>query len=504
MKVFTTSQVREIDAYTIANEPVASIDLMERAAKAFADKFCVFFNNSCSVKVFAGTGNNGGDALAVARILNENKFRVRVYLVKLSPKLSKDCQVNLDRLKASSPGMVTIIEETSGLPEISREDIIIDGIFGSGLSRPVEGIAAKMIQHINNSGAKIVSIDIPSGLYGEDNRSNITGNIIKADLTFTFQFPFLSFFFADNGQYTGKWEVLDIGLHREAIINTESPYFCLDAEEIRKILKPRKKFSHKGTYGHALLIAGSYGMMGAAVLSVKSCLRGGAGLVTAHIPKCGYGIVQTAAPEALISIDESDLSFSVVPDLSRYTATGAGPGLGCSPAAAKAMKYLLEKNKKPVVIDADGLTILSGNQEWYGLLPEESILTPHPGEFDRLAGSSGSMYERYLKQLALSKKHKVIIALKGAHTIITSPGGKVWFNTTGNPGMATGGSGDVLTGLIVSLLAQGYSPLESTIAGVYLHGIAGDLAKKDKGEESLIASDLIEYTGKAFLAVNNS
>jgi len=502
MKVFTTSQIREIDASTIANEPVASIDLMERAAGAFAARFVKYFNPSHAVKVFAGPGNNGGDALAIARMLSEKKYQVRVYLINLSSKLSEDCNINLARLKSLSPDIVTDIITKTTLPELTEKDVVIDGIFGSGLSRPAEDLAAQIIHHINDSDAQVISIDIPSGLYGEDNRFNKPENILQADRTLTFQFPFLSFFFADNEQYTGLWEVLDIGLHQDTIRNMKSPCISLDITDIQSILKPRNKFSHKGTYGHALLISGSYGMMGAAVLGAKSCLRGGAGLVTVHVPKCGYSIIQTSVPEALTSIDESELIFTGISDISGYSAIGTGPGLGCDAGTINGMKRLLENVSVPLVIDADGLNILSEHKEWYNMLPENTILTPHPGEFDRLTGKSASMYERYLKQLEFSATYNVIIALKGAHTIITSPEGNTWFNTTGNPGMATGGSGDVLTGLIVSLLSQGYTPLESTIAGVYIHGLAGDLAKTDIGEESLTASDLIDYTGKAFLKVN--
>ena len=501
MEIFTASRVREIDAFTIKNEPILSIDLMERAAQAFTEWFVINAGISQSVKIFAGPGNNGGDALAIARLLLDRNYNIQVYLLAFSPNLSNDCRTNLERLRQFSTNNVTTLDEKTSIPEITRSDIIIDGIFGSGLSRPVDGFPAEVIRHINKSGAKVIAIDIPSGLFGEDNRQNNPENIIKADTTLSFQFPFLSFLFADNEKYTGRWEILDIGLHQDAIKQTETSCHTLEASDIKKILKPRSKFSHKGTFGHALLISGSYGMMGAAVLGAKACLRGGAGLVTAHVPKLGYDIIQGAVPEAITSIDESDSLFTGLPSLSPFNAVGIGPGLKCTEKSGKCLERLLREIKVPLVMDADALNMLSGNQELYSLLPEYTILTPHPGEFDRLTGSSTSMFERYQKQINFSSRYHVIVALKGAHTIITTPEGITWFNTTGNPGMATGGSGDVLTGLIVSLLAQGYTPLEASKTAVFLHGLAGDLAKKVLGEESLIASDLIDYLGNAFLKI---
>jgi NAD(P)H-hydrate epimerase len=293
--------------------------------------------------------------------------------------------------------------------------------------------------------------------------------------------------------------VHDINLHPMAIANTETAYRTMEAEEIRDLLPHRSKFAHKGTFGHALMISGSYGMMGAALLAGESCLRSGTGLVTLHVPKFGYGIVQTAFPEAIVSLDQSDILFSEPPDLSPYSAVGIGPGLGCKPNSGKGLKMLLERAKVPLVIDADGLNLLAQHPDWFDLLPEGCILTPHPKEFDRLAGESSDSYERHLKQREFASKHKVVVVLKGASTGIASPDGRYWFNTTGNSGMATGGSGDVLTGLIAGLLAQGISSLDAALAGVYLHGLAGDLAAEASSEEALIAGDIILYLGEAFM-----
>ena len=501
MKIFTSSAVRQIDEYTIQHEPVHSVDLMERAAGAFVKRFTELYDVSSRVLVFAGPGNNGGDALAVARMLHLMAYSVETYLLNLSGSMSPDCEINYKRLTELPAAKLIELESISMLPEIHAEDIVIDGIFGSGLTRPVSGIAAEVIQYINHSKPVIVAIDVPSGLYGENNTGNNEENIIQAHLTLTFQFPFISFFFAENYRFTGHVEVLDIGLHPAAINEIPSSCFTIDENAVFPVLKPREKYSHKGTYGHALLIGGSYGMMGAQVLAVKACLRGGAGLVTARVPKFGNEIIQITAPEALVSIDESDLIFTGFPDLSQFSAVGIGPGLGCKNNSCKGLKTLLEECKVPLVLDADALNILAENPAWFSLIPKNTLLTPHPGEFDRLAGKSASMYERYQKQLALALKYKINIILKGAHSIVVTADGETWFNTSGNPGMATGGSGDVLTGLLVSLLAQGYKPAEAARAGVFLHGLAGDLACREVGEEGLVASDIVDYLGKAFVKV---
>jgi NAD(P)H-hydrate epimerase len=287
-------------------------------------------------------------------------------------------------------------------------------------------------------------------------------------------------------------------LHPDVIRDSYTPYQTIEASEVQKMLPARKRFSHKGTFGHALLISGCYGMMGAALLTGKACLRSGAGLVTLHVPRFGYSIVQTGFPEAIVSLDQSDILFSEPPDLESFSAVGIGPGLGCKPNSGKGLKLLLERAQQPLVIDADGLNILSQHPDWYDLLPEGSILTPHPKEFDRLAGANADSYSRHIEQREFARKHKVIVVLKGAYTGIAAPDGSYWFNTTGNPGMATGGSGDVLTGVITGLLARGLAPLDAALSGVYLHGSAGDLAAGDVGQEALIAGDMIDYLGAAF------
>lgn len=500
MELFTCRQISEIDKLTMQLEPIESIDLMERASLAAADWIMENIGNNHPVYIFTGPGNNGGDALVIARSLAWCHFDCRVF-VTLGHGLKSDPAYNLNRLVNQNKVQIYEITSEDQIPEIPANVIVIDGLFGSGLNKPISGLSKQLVQRINQSGAKVISIDIPSGLFGEDNTENDLSAIIKATYTLTFQFPKISFLFPENEQFTGLWQVIPIGLHPQAIEQTESDYFFLSKEYFSEKIKPRGKFSHKGTYGHALLIAGSYGKMGAAVLASKACLRSGVGLLTTHIPQRGYEIMQTAIPEAMISIDVSETIFSDISELNSYSAIGTGPGLGKKPETQQALKKILQAKPQKLVIDADGLNILSENQEWYNLFPENTILTPHPKEFERLAGPSANSFERLQKQLKFSEKYKVIVICKGAHTCITLPDGRVFFNNTGNPGMAAAGSGDVLTGIILGLLAQDYTPEEAALIGVFLHGVAGDLAAKQFGQDALIAGDIIGHLGPAFMAM---
>jgi NAD(P)H-hydrate epimerase len=504
MKIFPAETVKKIDSYTIRHEPIASIDLMERAAMRLTDRFVRHYKINRRVLVFAGPGNNGGDALAMARLLSLRQYKVMVCLVASPGKLSEDCHENLKRLEETGKVPVTWVQSEKDFPAIPAGDVLVDGLFGSGLTRRVEGVYRALIRHLNASGNAIVSIDIPSGLFGEDNTRNDPESIIRARQTYTFQFPFLSFFFAENRSFTGSGHVLDIGLNEEIIDNTPAGYRVIDRKSVADMLPERNKFDHKGNYGHALAIAGSYGMMGAALLTGEAALRSGAGLVTLHVPGCGNSIVQTAFPEAIVSTDIHDRCFSVPPVMEQYSAIAAGPGLGKSEESHLGLKALLERSSQPLLLDADALNIIGSDPSLLSMVPENTILTPHPREFDRIAGTSDDAWSRHHKQISFSKKYKLIIVLKGAFTGISFPDGSYWFNMTGNPGMATGGSGDVLTGIILSLLAQGVAPGNAAIAGVYVHGLAGDLAAAALGQEAMIAGDIIKQLGKAFMTVHDT
>jgi NAD(P)H-hydrate epimerase len=504
MKIFRSEQIQKIDEYTIKHEPIASIDLMERAAGQLFKWVTARFERSEHIIVFTGPGNNGGDGLALARMLAGNRYDVEVHYLSFTEKTSVDWDINRQRLEIERVVPLKYLTSADQFPIISSGDIIIDAIFGSGLTRPAEGLAGEVIRQINRVDTTIISIDIPSGLFGEDNSKNSYDSVVKADYTLSFHFPKLSFMFAENAPYVGEWEVLPIGLNNNSIRNTISPYTLIGNSDVAPLLKKRNQFDHKGHFGHGLLVSGSSGKMGAAVLGAEAALRSGIGLITCHIPSCGSLIVQSSLPEAMVKVDKSEEYISDIGNTDSFNAVGVGPGLGTEPESQKAFCNLLSDCKKPLVIDADALNILSLNKKWLSHLPSETVITPHPKEFERLAGKTKNGFSRLKRQIEFSKNYNCIVVLKGAHTSITTPEGKVLFNNTGNPGMATAGSGDVLTGIILSLLAQGYTPEHSAVLGVYLHGIAGDIAAGESCFESIIASDILNSIGKAFNKVRES
>lgn len=498
MKILPIDKIRAADAYTIEHEPIPSIELMERAATQLLRWIINHVDNTHPFYIFAGPGNNGGDGLALGRMLAEAKYKVKIYIIRYTDKTSEDFQVNYERAIQLPSISASEIRKTEEFPEIGEESVVIDAIFGSGLTRPIKGFIADVIKKINDSPAIKVAIDTPSGVFSDTSSVQNDGVIVRADYTLSFQFPKLAFMMPENDPYVGEWHVLDIGLHLEYINSVSTHNFFTVKEDVVPLIKKRRKFSHKGTYGHALLIAGSYGKMGAAVLAAESCLRSGVGLLHVHIPKVGYQIMQTALPEAMISMDRYDNYFSEVPDLSIYNAVGIGPGLGTEHQSQMALKLLIQEFNAPMVFDADALNILSENPTWLAFLPAGSILTPHPKEFERLAGKWNNDFEKLEIQCDFAKRYNIYLVLKGANTSICTPDGKCYFNSTGNPGMATAGSGDVLTGIITGLLAQHYSSGQAAVLGVYLHGLAGDIAAKKEAQEAIIAGDIIKMLGKAW------
>lgn len=503
MKIFTSKQIHALDAYTIEHEPISSIDLMERAAKALTMAITRRWGRETPVTVFAGPGNNGGDALAVARMLAERQYSVTVYLFNIKDSLSEDCHTNKTRLQDSKHlKQFQEVKDEFDPPALTEETLVIDGLFGSGLNKPLGGGFASLVNYINNSGSTVVSIDLPSGLMAEDNTYNIHSNIIRASLTLTLQMKKLCMYFADCQQFLGETEVLDIGLSEEWTEKTYSPFTALKRGHLLPLIRKRHDFAHKGTMGHALVIAGSYGMAGAAVLAVKACLRSGVGKVTAHIPDRNYDIMQISVPEAIVHIDKDEYCFSEPVDTASYNAMAIGPGIGQRDTTAVALISQVRRTTIPAVLDADALNILGSRKAWLQQLPQGVVLTPHPKEFDRLDGSdNNSDYERFAKAREMAQRLQAYILLKGHYSMLCQPDGSVIFNTTGNSGMATAGSGDVLTGIIVGLMARGYTQAEAAVTGMYLHGLAGDIAAKDKGYESLVATDIIEALPKAFLSL---
>jgi len=499
MKFFSTSQIRELDEFTIKHEPITSIDLMERAAQKIYMEVLRRVESNKQILIFAGPGNNGGDALALARMLLQSTFSVQVVLLHTG-KLSADSETNRQRLLDRFPTVVIEQTDRFDTPTITANTVIIDGLFGSGLTRPLTGIFADAVHWINESGCSVISIDIPSGLQGDIPLTSKGEQdiIIKANYTFSLQFPKLAFLLPENENFVGEWKVLDIGTHPQAIAETASAFYYLDKSDIRSILKPRQKFSHKGTFGHALIVAGSHGMAGALVLASTAALRSGAGLISIHGPGCNRTIVQTAIPEVIFHSDENTDIITQLPATEKYSAIAIGPGIGTGMETCIMLEQFLRQQETPCILDADALNIISQQPYLLELIPQNSILTPHPKEFERIFGKCSNSFERMQKAGEAARQFSIYIILKGAYTVIATPDGKLFFNSTGNSGMATAGSGDVLTGILAGLLAQGYSPEETAKVGVFIHGMAGDLAAKTESEESLIASDIIHHLGATF------
>lgn len=499
MKIFTSAQIKELDKFTIENEPISSLSLMERAAQTMTRSITELWGTATPIVVFAGPGNNGGDALAIARLLADRGYQVTVYLFNISGHLSPDCAANKRQLEENKH-IEQFFEVTQEFdpPVLDEQTLVIDGLFGSGLNKPLAGGFASLVKYINASPSKIVSIDTPSGLMAEDNTYNIKANIIRAYLTLTLQQPKLSFLFAENQQFIGQLRILDIRLSQEGIQKMDASYTIIEENDIRNSLLPRSPYAHKGQMGNALLIAGSYCMAGAAVLAAKACLRSGVGKLTVSSPKRNIPVLQQAVPEAVIKTGTEETIFAESIDTEEYNALGIGPGLGQSEQTAIALIAQLRRTQCPMIADADAINILANHRAWIQQLPKGIILTPHPKEFDRLEGHSADSYERLTKACNLAERLQGIVILKGHYTAICMADGHVMFNPTGNAGMATAGSGDVLTGIITGLLARGYQPKEACMVGVYLHGLAGDLAATELGEESLLASDIIQYLPRAF------
>lgn len=496
--ILNIEQIREWDKFTIENEPISSIDLMERAATAFTKRFLeVIEKEDPNILLIASKGNNGGDGLVAGRLLNEKGYSVDILIADIQQNGSQDFNINLDRLdKKRIP--YKYLNKYDDIPDFSSYDYIIDALFGSGLHRPVTGYWAELIEAINSSNKPVYSLDIPSGMYAD---KTIDGIAIKCDTCFTFETTKLGMLMSDNAEILKDWKTVSIGLKKEFLTTIDIKNYLIEKSDIKSILRPRNKFDHKGKYGHALISGGNKGMIGASVLSSKACLKTGAGLVTALVPDIGYNILQTVIPEVMTLSGYGNDFLSAVPPLKKYSAIGIGPGLGKHDFTIDFLNEFLEKADIPLVIDADALNIIAENNYLIKKIPENSILTPHPGEFARLFGPSANSFERLDLLRQKAKEFKIFIVLKGAYTAIATPAGTVYFNNTGNPGMATAGSGDVLTGMITGLLSQGYSPLEASITGVFLHGLAGDIAGKRNGHYSLIAGDIVDNISNAFLDI---
>lgn len=497
MKILTSQQIRDTDAHTIAHEPVSSIDLMERASVAFVNSFCEYYDESSSVVIFCGTGNNGGDGLAIGRLLHDKKYDVRALIVGDEEKASMDFKLNKLRVKYPIEEVV----DFSKISTFSANTIVVDAMFGSGLNRPLSGLPAQIVAFLNESEAEIVSVDIASGLFSE--RPMEEAAAIRPTRTISFQIPKLAFFQPGQAQYVGNWEILDIGLDKDFIDSQTTSYRLTSSEDIQ--LPERLPFMHKGDAGRVQLWAGAKGKMGAAILAARSCLRSGVGLLYMKSPVIGTSILQQTVIEAMVTEDEGEHEIATSEHLVSADVIGIGPGIGTSRVTMNAVSAFISScdGRKPLVIDADGLNILAMNRDLLSKLPKGSILTPHPGEFNRLVGEWKDDYEKLDKLRKLCQDYQLNVVLKGAFSAVCNQQGEVFFNPTGNAGMATAGSGDVLFGLVCGLLAQDKRPFESLMIAVYIHGLAGDFAKDDLGMRSMTASDLITYLPEAMQYVDS-
>lgn len=502
MKILSVDQLYEADKISIEKQGIDSTELMERAAtQIFEWMHRRLQGTPVFIHIFCGIGDNGGDGLVVGRLLIEHGYRVIVYVVNCSDKRSKDFLINYDRIKNVTKEWPTLINSENDFPEIKPEDIIVDAIFGIGLNRCPRGWVKKLIQYLNACEAFKLAIDIPSGLFANEPLIDKEA-VLKANFTLTFQTPKLSFFLPETAPFVSDFDVLDIGLDKEFIHNSKSLAQVIQKSEAQEFYIPRKKFGHKGTYGHGLIVAGSYGKIGAAVLSSLAAMRIGSGMITTFVPKCGYRILQTTVPEAMVLTDSQEDFLSEISTDFDPSAIGVGMGIGKNKATSEALSHLFQNYICPFVIDADALNLISEDKELLKVIPENSILTPHPGELKRLIGKWKDDYDKLEKTKSFSKKHEVVVIIKGANTI-TVHGDKLFINSTGNPGMGTAGSGDALSGVITGLLCQGYDHLLASVFGVYLHGAAGDMASHQLGYESVIASDIIDNLGNAYLDLFN-
>lgn len=496
MKILTSEQIREIDSKTIAYENISSLELMKRASKACFDWFTSrFTDKNLSISVFSGTGNNGGDGLVVARMLHKSGYNVRVFVVENSRNYSDDCSHNIRRARAENiyTQKITSREE---IPDLSDYDIIIDAIFGTGINREISGLPRQVIEQINQSGKTIISMDVPSGL----SMSEKTPFAVQATETVTMQIPKLALYLPDNEHFTGNVHIVDIGLSEKAITEAKTNCYFIRKAEIKSLLKPLSKFTHKGILGHSLIIGGSLGKMGSVCLASKAAMKTGCGLVTALVPKCGTTVLQSVFPEAMVIEDISETHITEIDFDLNPNAIGIGIGMSDLPETQDAFHRFLEKNKKPMVIDADGLNILSKNKEWLDILPPKTILTPHPKELSRLIGDWSEDYDKIKKTSEFAQKHNLIVVVKGAYSLIVDPE-NVHVNSSGTSALATAGSGDVLTGIIASLLAQGYEPLDATKIGVFIHGLTANLSAAKIHPRSFTASDIIENLGNAYAEI---
>ncbi len=508
MKIYTNEQIRAIEAATV-RAGVSTLELIERAGRGVADEIAARWDTGKRIVVFAGPDKNGAQALAATRALIKAGYKPEVYLFNIGGnKLSADCRTCRDLLLEEYSGTLPFLEVLKNFerPSLGRNDLVIDGLWGSDLTAPLSpGGYVYVIQLINDSKAEVVSIDLPSGMFGDWNADAINRNIIHATLTLAIQFPRLPFFFGDNEELTGTWKTIDIGLDRDEMRRQKARFYLVEQSDIRPLLKPRQEFCSKADFGHTAIYAGSYGMMGAALLATRAAMRSGAGKVTAHTPRCGFLIMQTAAPSAMFESDTDDHVISDFTLRRKYDAVAIGPGIGTAQPTVDALEQFLKvanANRRSVVLDADALNCMAMRPSMLNFVPQMSVLTPHSTEFDRMFGEHSSEQARWRKALSVADHLQVMIVLKGRYTAIIRPDGKVYINSSGTPALATAGSGDVLTGLIAGIQAQGYSAEIAALLGCFIHGVAGHISAERNGVHGTTAEDIADSIGKAIKLIS--
>lgn len=504
MKILPVELIREADRYTIEHEPIASIDLMERAAGECFKWLSMHHKPQYHYYIFCGTGNNGGDGLVVARRIKKAGWKVNVFIARFSKAASADFLTNLERLKELDESVIAELDNTSAFPQIPENAVIVDALFGTGLSRPIEGWALTLVRYLNEKPNIRISVDVPSGLLVDQSMKAAGAEAIRADYTLSFDPPKLCFMMAENDPWVGQWVRRDIRLNKEFIESADTPFHYTELQDLKPFYRKRRRFEHKGHFGHALLVAGSRKKAGAALLAAMGCQSAGVGLLTIHTVPSVIQAMNIRIPEAMASFTENNEEITDLPSLDPYTAIGVGPGLGTGEGTSRMLRMLIQQCKVPLVLDADALNILSENKTWLAFLPSGSILTPHPKEFERLAGKASNDYERLEMARDFAFRFQVYLVLKGGVTSVINPQRQVFFNSTGNPGLATGGSGDVLTGILTGLLAQGYSPETAARIGVWLHGKAADLLLETTTVETLRPSDLTAALTAAWKALGGN
>lgn len=515
MRLVTAEGMRQMDRKAIEEYGIPGMVLMENAARGTVQAMRRHFPELCRqrVAILAGRGNNGGDAFAIARYLLNSKVDCRVYLLGSAQALRGEAAANLEILRRLSIPVREIHSEEDFQKErmeIAACHLIVDGMLGTGLSGPVQGLLREVIAWINGLKKPVIAIDIPSGLDADSGQ--VMGICLQASLTVTFGLAKRGLVVQPGRKYCGKLVIVDISLPSQLSEGPEIRDYLIEGAQFRSLLTPRDPEAHKGVFGHLLILAGAPGKTGAAAMVCQAALRVGTGLVTLGIPKSLHPIFASKLTEAMTELlpetDEHTIGPSALEKIRQAlvgkTALALGPGISLHPETRKAVSQIVAMTDLPTVIDADGLTALANDME---LLPKKDgkiILTPHPGEMARLMGGTVGEIQRNRIEVArrFAQEHKVILVLKGACTIVASPQGQIFINPTGNPAMASGGMGDALTGMIGGFLAQGYPPLEAAQLGVYLHGLAGDFSTFQKGERGIIATDLIDATPRVLQALS--